>query len=153
MQPRLHTGSVQAKCDASLCFQNSDTKVNDLFSLYMSYPNREKLVILMSLIRLSYIGIAATQCRYLSVKWGIELSKMVVFVGEKGDTDIEDLLAGHPKTLVLKGSVEYGSEELLRGEDGYKREDAVPSDSPNIAYSEGFEAHDISAALEAFGVK
>lgn len=78
---------------------------------------------------------------------------MAVFIGESGDTDIEDLLAGLQMTLILKGSVEYGSENLLRGEESFKREDAVPSDSPNIAYSKSLEAHDISSALEALGMK
>ena len=92
--------------------------------------------------------------RYLSVRWGIDLSKVVVFVGEKGDTDYEDLLIGLHKTIILRGSVECGSEKLLRSEDSFKREDVVPQDSPNITFTEGsYEAHDISAALEAMGVK
>lgn len=92
-------------------------------------------------------------CRYLSVRWGTDLSKVVVFVGEKGDTDNEDLLAGLHKTLVLKGSVEYGSEKLLHSEDGFRRDDVVPQDSPNIALVESYQPHDISATLEALGIK
>lgn len=91
--------------------------------------------------------------RYLSVRWGTDLSKVVVFVGEKGDTDNEDLLAGLHKTLVLKGSVEYGSEKLLHSEDGFRRDDVVPQDSPNIALVESYQPHDISATLEALGIK
>ena len=91
-------------------------------------------------------------CRYLSVRCAIDLSKMVVFVGERGDTDNEDLLAGLHKTVILRGSVEYGSEKLLRGEDSFKREDKIPQDSPNISFVESYEAHDISQALEAIGV-
>lgn len=78
---------------------------------------------------------------------------MAIFIGERGDTDIEGLLAGLQKTIILKGSVEYGSENLLQGEESFKREDVVPFDSPNIAHSESFEDHDISSALEALGVK
>lgn len=78
---------------------------------------------------------------------------MVVFVGEKGDTDYEDLLAGLHKTLVLRSSVEYGSEKLFHGEDSFKREDVVPQDSPNIVLVESYQAHDISAAIEAMGIK
>lgn len=93
-------------------------------------------------------------CRYLSVRWGIELSKMVVFVGETGDTDYEDLLVGLHKTIILRGLVEHGSEKLLRNEDSFKREDMIPHDSPNIAFAEeGYEAHDISAALLTLGIK
>ncbi|KAH9782012.1 putative sucrose-phosphate synthase 4 [Citrus sinensis] len=92
--------------------------------------------------------------RYLSIRWGIDLSKMVVFVGEKGDTDYEDLLVGLHKTLILRGSVMYGSEKLLHGEDAFKREDVVPPDSPNIAYiEESYEPQDLSAALKAIKIK
>ncbi|GAY54594.1 hypothetical protein CUMW_157910 [Citrus unshiu] len=92
--------------------------------------------------------------RYLSIRWGIDLSKMVVFVGEKGDTDYEDLLVGLHKTLILRGSVMYGSEKLLHGEDAFKREDVVPPDSPNIAYiEESYEPLDLSAALKAIKIK
>nr|POE58078.1 putative sucrose-phosphate synthase 4 [Quercus suber] len=95
-----------------------------------------------------------TASRYLSIIWGIDLSKVAVFVGEKGDTDYEDLLAGLHKTIILRGSVEHGSEKLLRSEDSFKREDVVPQDSPNITFiEESYEAHDISAALEAVGIK
>lgn len=79
---------------------------------------------------------------------------MVVFVGEKGDTDYEDLLVGLHKTLILRGSVMYGSEKLLHGEDAFKREDVVPPDSPNIAYiEESYEPQDLSAALKAIKIK
>lgn len=78
---------------------------------------------------------------------------MVVFVGEKGDTDYEDLLVGLHKTLILRGSVMYGSEKLLHGEDAFKR-DVVPPDSPNIAYiEESYEPLDLSAALKAIKIK
>jgi len=87
--------------------------------------------------------------RYLSVKWGIDLSKVVVFVGEKGDTDYEELMGGIQKTVVLRGAAECGSERLLRSEDSYKREDVFFQDSPNIVYAEkNYEDCDISAVLE-----
>lgn len=41
--------------------------------------------------------------RYLYVRWGVELTKMVVIVGESGDTDYEALLGGMHKSLILKG--------------------------------------------------
>lgn len=87
--------------------------------------------------------------RYLSVKWGIDLSKVVVFVGEKGDTDYEELMGGIQKTVVLRGAVECGSERLVRSEDSYRREDVFFQDSPNIIYAEkSYEDCDISAVLE-----
>lgn len=92
--------------------------------------------------------------RYLSVRWGIDLSKMVIFVGERGDTDYEGLLAGLHKTLIIRGCVEYGCEKLLRNEDSFKKEDAVPQENLNISFvEENNEAHDILAALEAMGIK
>lgn len=78
---------------------------------------------------------------------------MVLFVGEQGDTDHEDLLGGLHKTLVLKGSVPYGSEKLLRSEDNFKREDAVPQDNSNINSIENYEAHNIAGALDALEIK
>lgn len=91
--------------------------------------------------------------RYLSVRWAIDLSKVVVLVGERGDTDYEDLITGLHKTLILRGSVEYGSEKLIRSDDSFKAEDVVPQHSPNITFSEGCEADDISTALESVGIK
>ncbi|KAI7994490.1 putative sucrose-phosphate synthase 1 [Camellia lanceoleosa] len=41
--------------------------------------------------------------RYLYVRWGVELSTIVVFVGESGDTDYEGLIGGIHKTVILKG--------------------------------------------------
>ncbi|OMO51515.1 Glycosyl transferase, family 1 [Corchorus capsularis] len=92
--------------------------------------------------------------RYLSIRWGIDLSKVVLFVGERGDTDHEDLLGGLHKTLVLKGNcVLCGSEKLLRSEDNFKREDTVPQDNPNINSVETYEAQNIAGALDALGIK
>lgn len=79
---------------------------------------------------------------------------MVIFVGEKGDTDYEDLLVGLHKTVILRGSIMHGSEKLLHGEDTFKREDVVPLDSPNIAYiEESYGPQDLSAALKALEIK
>ena len=79
---------------------------------------------------------------------------MVVFVGEKRDTDYEDLLVGLHKTIILRGLVEYGSEKLLCHKDSFEREDMIPQDSPNIAFEEeGYDALDISAALLTLRIK
>ncbi|KAK6155533.1 hypothetical protein DH2020_009781 [Rehmannia glutinosa] len=40
---------------------------------------------------------------YLYLRWGMDLSKVVVFVGESGDTDYEGLLGGVHKSVVLTG--------------------------------------------------
>nr|XP_043607606.1 probable sucrose-phosphate synthase 4 [Erigeron canadensis] len=94
----------------------------------------------------------AQALRYLSISWGMDLTKMIVFVGEKGDTDYEDLLAGLHKAVILKGSVEYGSEKLLRSAESFKKDDMVPPENSNIVISNGYEVHDITAALETLGI-
>ncbi|KAK7856065.1 putative sucrose-phosphate synthase 4 [Quercus suber] len=132
-------------------------KIDDLRQRLRMRGFRCNLVYTRAASRLNVVPLFASRIqalRYLSIIWGIDLSKVAVFVGEKGDTDYEDLLAGLHKTIILRGSVEHGSEKLLRSEDSFKREDVVPQDSPNITFiEESYEAHDISAALEAVGIK
>ncbi|KAI3821341.1 hypothetical protein L1987_08907 [Smallanthus sonchifolius] len=101
---------------------------------------------------ISLFASRAQALRYLSIRWGMDLSKMFAFVGEKGDTDYEDLFAGLHKTVVLKDSVEYGSEKLLRSKESFKKEDMVPTENSNIVVSKGYEVHDISAALKTLGI-
>ncbi|KAJ7949935.1 Sucrose phosphate synthase [Quillaja saponaria] len=117
---------------------------------------RCNLVCTRAASRLNVVPLFASRkqaLRYLSVRWGIDLSKIAVFVGEKGDTDYEDLLAGLQNTLILKGAVEYGSEKLLRSEESFKTGDVVSNDSPNITYvEENYEEHIISATLERLGM-
>ena len=79
---------------------------------------------------------------------------MAIFAGEKGDTDLEELLPGLQKTIILKDSVLHGSERLLRDEESYKREDVVPVESPNVAtLAGGFDPLAISSVLERVGGK
>lgn len=68
--------------------------------------------------------------RYLFVRWRLNVANMYVILGESGDTDYEELLSGAHKTLIMKGTVQKGSEELLRTTD--LRHDIVPSESPLI---------------------
>ncbi|KAJ9684940.1 hypothetical protein PVL29_017096 [Vitis rotundifolia] len=80
--------------------------------------------------------------RHLSIRWGIDLSIIVVFVWKRCDTNYEDLLVGLHKAIILRSFVKYG------------REDTIPQDSPCIAFIEkGYEAQDIYAALLALGIK
>lgn len=91
--------------------------------------------------------------RYLSIRWGVSIERMALFVGEKGDTDHEELCVGLLKTVQLKGLVSVGSESLMRGEDGYKSEDVVPSFTPNMEQVEdGFSEEDVLLALRKLGV-
>lgn len=89
--------------------------------------------------------------RYLYVRWGFELSKMVVFVGECGDTDYEGLVGGLHKSVILKG---VGSRAIsqLHNNRNYPLSDVMPLDSPNIAQAaEGSSSADIQALLEKVG--
>jgi len=57
-----------------------------------------------------------------------------VFLGETGDTDYEELIGGTHKTIIMKGVVDRGSEDLLRTSGSYFRDDIVPEGSPFVAY-------------------
>ncbi|KAG8089428.1 hypothetical protein GUJ93_ZPchr0011g28286 [Zizania palustris] len=96
---------------------------------------RCNLIYTRACTRLNVIPLAASRpraLRYLSIQWGIDLSKVAVLVGEKGDTDRERLLPGLHRTVIVPGLVATGSEELLRDEEGITTEDVVAMDSPNI---------------------
>jgi len=84
------------------------------------------------------------------VRWGLNVTNMYVIVGEKGDTDHEELVSGSHKTVIMKGIVDKGSEELLRTAGSYQREDIVPEDSPLIVYTkDGIRSGEIMSALKA----
>ncbi|KAK8697360.1 hypothetical protein V6N13_113511 [Hibiscus sabdariffa] len=85
---------------------------------------------------------------YLYVRWGIELSKMVVFVGDSGDSDYEGLLGGLHKSVVLKGICSSASNQLHANRN-YPLSDVMPVDSPNIVQtSKDFTSSDIRDSLE-----
>ncbi|CAN7101496.1 unnamed protein product [Brassica rapa subsp. narinosa] len=91
--------------------------------------------------------------RYLLVRWGVDLSKMVVFVGESGDTDYEGLLGGVHKTVIVKGVASDATARVLHGNRSYPLEDVTPVNSPNITEAEQCDRDCIKAALEKLGVK
>ena len=62
---------------------------------------------------------------------------MYLILGETGDTDYEELISGTHKTIIMKGVVEKGSEELLRTARSYLRDDIIPGESPMITYTSG----------------
>ncbi|XVF63478.1 hypothetical protein PTKIN_Ptkin09bG0089800 [Pterospermum kingtungense] len=131
-------------------------RIDDLRQRLRMRGFRCNLVYTRAASRLNVVPLFASRMqalRYLSIRWGIDLSKVVLFVGERGDTDYEDLLGGLHKTLVLKGSEEYDSEKLLRSEDNFKREDAIPQGNPNIYSTETSEPQNIAGALDALGIK
>ncbi|XP_042489846.1 probable sucrose-phosphate synthase 1 [Macadamia integrifolia] len=89
--------------------------------------------------------------RYLYVRWGVDLSNMILFVGECGDTDFEGMLGGVHKTVILKG-ICSSARALLHSSRNYPLED-VPFDSPNIVQTaEQCSSDDIRASLVKLGV-
>ncbi|KAI4344194.1 hypothetical protein L6164_011445 [Bauhinia variegata] len=104
--------------------------------------------------RLNVIPVLASRSqalRYLYVRWGFELSKMVVFVGESGDTDYEGLLCGVHKSVILKGFCSSASNQLHNNR-SYPLSDVLPFDSPNIVEaSQGSSSADIQVSLEKIG--
>uniref|UniRef100_A0A5B6ZJ78 Sucrose-phosphate synthase n=1 Tax=Davidia involucrata TaxID=16924 RepID=A0A5B6ZJ78_DAVIN len=88
--------------------------------------------------------------RYLYVRWGVDLSNIVVFVGECGDTDYEGLLGGVHKTVILKGICTDARK--LHTNRSYPLEDVVPLNSPNVVESEGCNSNGIRASLGKLGV-
>jgi sucrose-phosphate synthase len=90
--------------------------------------------------------------RYLYLRWGMDLSKMAVFVGESGDTDYEGLLGGIHKSIILKG-VSCGTSNQLHANRSYPLSDVVPVDSPNIVQAdEECSSTDLRTLLETLGM-
>lgn len=98
------------------------------------------------------LGSRSQALRYLYLRWGMDLSNMAVFVGESGDTDIEGLIGGINKSLILKG-VSCGTSNQLHANRSYPLADVVPVDSPNIVQAkEGCSGTDMRNLLEELGV-
>ncbi|KAL1816016.1 hypothetical protein ACET3Z_018590 [Daucus carota] len=105
--------------------------------------------------RINVIPVLASRAqalRYLYVRWGMDLSKTTVFLGESGDTDYEQLIGGVHKSVILKG-VGCGSRKQLHANRSYPLADVVALDSPNIVQtSEECKATSIRTALRTLGV-
>ncbi|XVE97398.1 hypothetical protein REPUB_Repub03eG0015900 [Reevesia pubescens] len=92
----------------------------------------------------------AQALRYLYIRWGMELSNVIVFAGECGDTDYEGLLGGVHKTVILKG---IGNSALkLHSNRSYPLEHVLPFDSPNIIQAECCTNEEIRSSLRKLGV-
>lgn len=100
---------------------------------------------------LNYLLFNYFLCRYLFVRWGIELSNMIVFVGESGDTDYEGLLGGVQKTVILKGAFNTAPSQV-HSTRSYLLKDVVAFDSPNILQIEGCGTNDVQSALKQLGI-
>jgi len=83
------------------------------------------------------------------VRWGLSVGNMYLITGEHGDTDLEEMLSGLHKTVIVRGVTEKGSEALLRSPGSYKRDDVVPSETPLAAYTTGeLKTDEIMRALK-----
>nr|O04932.1 RecName: Full=Probable sucrose-phosphate synthase 1; AltName: Full=UDP-glucose-fructose-phosphate glucosyltransferase 1 [Craterostigma plantagineum]CAA72506.1 sucrose-phosphate synthase [Craterostigma plantagineum] len=94
----------------------------------------------------------AQALRYLYLRWGMELSKTVVVVGESGDTDYEEMLGGVHKTVVLSGVCTTAT-NLLHANRSYPLADVVCFDDLNIfkTHNEECSSTDLRALLEEHG--
>ncbi|CAH9110528.1 unnamed protein product [Cuscuta europaea] len=101
--------------------------------------------------RINVIPVLASRSqaiRYLYLRWGMDLSKLVIFVGESGDTDYEGLLGGLRKAVILKGICSSSNNQLLSHRN-YPLTDVVPYDSPNVFQtSEECDTSELRVMLE-----
>ncbi|KAJ0989509.1 hypothetical protein J5N97_007865 [Dioscorea zingiberensis] len=92
--------------------------------------------------------------RYLYIRWGVELSNMVVFVGESGDSDFEGLVGGVHKTIILTGTCHNATHNQLQANRSYPLQDVVAFDSPNTIRTDGdCSSKDIKLALTHLGTR
>ncbi|XP_011093228.1 probable sucrose-phosphate synthase 1 [Sesamum indicum] len=103
--------------------------------------------------RINVIPVLASRAqalRYLHVRWGIDISNVVFFVGECGDSDYEALLGGLHKTVILKGQCNGASK--IHTNRSYPLEHVVPTDDPKTVQCEKCDRDGIKATLEKLGV-
>ncbi|TYH18394.1 hypothetical protein ES288_A05G267300v1 [Gossypium darwinii] len=77
-------------------------RIDDLRQRLRMRGFRCNLVYTRAASRLNVVPLFASRIqalRYLSIRWAIDVSKVVLFVGEKGDTDYEDLLVAYTRPL------------------------------------------------------
>ncbi|KAK4482582.1 hypothetical protein RD792_009745 [Penstemon davidsonii] len=119
---------------------NKAKKVDDMRQKLRMRGLRCHLMYCRNSTRMQVVPLLASRSqalRYLFVRWRLNVANMYVILGETGDTDYEELIAGTHKTMIMKGVVEKGSEELLRTAGSYLRDDIVPGESPFVAYTTG----------------
>ncbi|KAH7664119.1 Sucrose-phosphate synthase plant protein [Dioscorea alata] len=146
--------SCNAYCVSFLVKDQSKAKqVDDLRQKLRMRGLRCHLMYCRNSTRLQVIPLLASRSqalRYLFVRWGLSLTNMYVILGDRGDTDYEELISGSHKTVIMKGIIEKGSEGLLRTSGSYQKEDIIPDESPLIVYTdEGINSEAIMKALKA----
>ncbi|KAL6512374.1 putative protein serine/threonine kinase [Orobanche hederae] len=103
--------------------------------------------------RINVIPVLASRAqaiRYLYVRWGMELSNVIVFLGECGDSDYEGLVGGLHKTVTLKGCCCAANQ--IHANRSYPLEDVVPIDDPKSVECEKCDRDGIQAALQKLDV-
>lgn len=103
--------------------------------------------------RLNVIPVLTSRCqalRYLHVRWGMDLSNTVVFVGECGDTNYKGLVGEIHKTVILKGCGS-GSHKLHNNR-SYPLEDVLPLENASVVQAERKDIDDIRASLKKLGI-
>ncbi|XP_042059958.1 probable sucrose-phosphate synthase 1 [Salvia splendens] len=98
--------------------------------------------------RINVVPVLASRAqalRYLHVRWGMALSKVVVFVGELGDSDYEAGFGGMHKTVVLKGYCK--SAEKIHSCRSYPLQQVLPTDDPNTLECQKSDVDGIKAVL------
>ncbi|KAL6528871.1 putative protein serine/threonine kinase [Orobanche minor] len=103
--------------------------------------------------RINVIPVLASRAqaiRYLYVRWGMELSNVIVFLGECGDSDYEGLVGGLHKTVTLKGCCCAANQ--IHANRSYPLEDVVPTDDPKSVECEKCDTDGIQAALQKLDV-
>nr|AFP23360.1 sucrose phosphate synthase [Litchi chinensis] len=131
------------------------TPIKELRKLLRIQALRCHVIYCQNGTRINVIPVLASRSqalRYLYLRWGVELSKMVVFVGECGDTDYEALLGGLHKSIILKGACSSASNQVHANR-SYPLSDVMPCDSPNIVETpEDFTSSDVRNSLESLGI-
>ncbi|KAL6544366.1 putative protein serine/threonine kinase [Orobanche gracilis] len=103
--------------------------------------------------RINVIPVLASRAqaiRYLYVRWGMELSNVIVFLGECGDSDYEGLVGGLHKTVTLKGCCCAANQ--IHANRSYPLEDVVPTDDPKTVECKKIDRDGIQAALQKMDV-
>ncbi|EPS69380.1 hypothetical protein M569_05390, partial [Genlisea aurea] len=122
--------------------ENKAQMVEDLRVKLRMRGIRCKLVCSNAGTRLNVIPVSASRSqalRYLSVRWGIELTRSVLFLGERGDTDHKDLIIGLHRTVIIK---KVSETMAVNGNEACEEDDGggtVAKSSSRVSFVEGFE--------------
>ncbi|KAJ8751701.1 hypothetical protein K2173_025869 [Erythroxylum novogranatense] len=127
--------------------------VKELRKLMRNQALRCHIIYCQNGSRVNVIPVLASRSqalRYLYVRWGIDLSNLVVIVGQCGDTDYEGLLGGLHTSIILNGVGNCSRQ--LHANRSYPLQDVIPADNPNIFQTKGYCFDDVKESLEKLGI-